>query len=141
MAPKRRKSNIGVENLINKYENILISDASCPICRSILIEPVTLPCSHGFCYSCFEGTMENNTLTCPLCRIRIGSWLRTAKKENKIINDTLWKIIQNKFPNEIQKKKEGEDVETSDSKFLLYITSISICQKLFLFDCYLFELQ
>lgn len=117
MAPKRqRKTNIAVENL-QKYQNILFSDALCPICRSILIEPVTLPCSHGFCYSCFNCTMENNSLTCPLCRIRIGSWLRTARKENKVINDTLWQILQHKFPNEIQKKKNGEDLETNDSKY------------------------
>lgn len=116
MAPKRqRKANVVVEN-IDKYKNIVISDVLCPICRSILIEPVTLPCNHDFCLACFNGSTENTTLTCPLCRIRIGSWLRTAKKENKIINVTLWQTLQHKFPQEIKKRQEGEDLETNERK-------------------------
>lgn len=116
MAPKRsRKSNVVVEDL-DKYSNLILDDVLCPICRSILVEPVTLPCSHGFCLSCFNGTMENNTLTCPLCRIRIGSWLRTARKEKKLVNNILWQSIQGKFSNEIQKKKAGDDVTAVESK-------------------------
>lgn len=115
MAPKRsRKTNLGVEN-IDKYNNIILDDVLCPICRSILIEPVTLPCNHVFCLSCFNGSMENNTLTCPLCRIRIGSWLRIARKENKLVNNVLWQKIQSKFSTEIQKKKAGVDIMTEES--------------------------
>ncbi|GLV39035.1 hypothetical protein CBL_06086 [Carabus blaptoides fortunei] len=115
MAPKRfKKSEVNGENS-EKYKNLNISDVLCPICRSILIEPVTLPCRHGFCLACFNVTMENTALTCPLCRIRIGSWLRTARKENKIINTTFWDVIQLKFSKEIRKKLNGEDV-VSDEK-------------------------
>lgn len=116
MAPKRQKTQNAIEN-IDKYKNIVISDVLCPICRSILIEPVTLPCSHGFCLACFNGSTENTTLTCPLCRIRIGSWIRTAKKEKKFVNVNLWKILQHKFPKEIEKKQLGEDLETNEGKF------------------------
>lgn len=116
MAPKRfKKCEVNEENS-EKYKNLNISDVLCPICRSILIEPVTLPCSHGFCLACFNVTMENTALSCPLCRIRIGSWLRTARKENKTINTTLWNVIQLKFSKEIRKKINGEDVVSDESK-------------------------
>lgn len=42
---------------------------SCPICLSILVEPVTTKCGHNFCFSCLEQLEENTTnKKCPLCR-------------------------------------------------------------------------
>lgn len=106
MAPRRAVGNIKTCTPLN-YNKLSVNDVLCPICRSILIEPVTLPCNHGFCSSCFNGTMENTDLVCPLCRIRIGSWLRTARKNKTLINEAFWKAINSRFPQQIYNKLNG----------------------------------
>ncbi|KAJ8915628.1 hypothetical protein NQ315_003412 [Exocentrus adspersus] len=108
MAPKRVLKSVKTLKK-SDYSALNIKDVLCPICRSILVEPVTLPCDHEFCLCCFNGTMENANLVCPLCRIRVGSWLRKAKKEGKLINYVLWDAIKNKFPQQIKNKMNGID--------------------------------
>ncbi|PSN44592.1 hypothetical protein C0J52_17815 [Blattella germanica] len=53
--------------------------------------------------------MEENSLTCPLCRKRIGGWLRTATKEHNLVNNELWASIQKFFPEQVQAKLNGQD--------------------------------
>ncbi|KAL3280811.1 hypothetical protein HHI36_004042 [Cryptolaemus montrouzieri] len=106
MAPRRGARVVKIDHVVD-YDNLTVKEVLCPICRSILIEPVTLPCNHVFCSSCFQGTMENANLVCPLCRVRIGSWLRSCKKENKLINVDYWNAIKKLFPIQIKNKLEG----------------------------------
>lgn len=115
MAPKRVSKSVKTLKVLD-YNTLILKDVLCPICRSILIEPVTLPCNHGFCSSCFDGTMENANLVCPLCRIRIGSWLRRAKKEAKLINNALWDAIKIKFPQQVKNKMNGIDENLEEGK-------------------------
>lgn len=122
MAPRRGTRVLKVEQSID-YDNLTVKEVLCPICRSILIEPVTLPCNHVFCFSCFQGTMENANLVCPLCRLRIGSWLRLCKKENKLINIDYWNAIKRLFPEQIKNKLQGveDNLNYGNIKyFLLY---------------------
>nr|CAD7194813.1 unnamed protein product [Timema douglasi] len=93
----------------NMFNRLTLVDVMCPVCRGIFIEPVTLPCHHGLCLQCFERTMEETSLTCPMCRKRVGSWLRTATKDGKLVNDQLWSVIQQKFPKQVHAKLNGED--------------------------------
>lgn len=110
MAPKRSVKTVCVTNNNNNYNNLTLNDVLCPICRSIFIEPVTLPCNHGFCSSCFDGTVANTNLVCPLCRVRIGSWLRrSSKKDNKLVNSALWDAIQKSFPTQVRNKLTGNE--------------------------------
>ncbi|XP_066143210.1 uncharacterized protein [Euwallacea fornicatus] len=81
----------------------------CPICRTILSEPVSLPCSHTFCRPCFEGSMEHTSLLCPLCRLRVSSWYRRTKREGKLVDEGLWKAIQREYPLELKNKRRGID--------------------------------
>lgn len=39
----------------------------CSICSRLLYEPVTTPCGHTFCRSCFARSMDHSS-RCPLCR-------------------------------------------------------------------------
>ncbi|XP_068628559.1 E3 ubiquitin-protein ligase rnf168-like [Battus philenor] len=111
MAAKSKKRLSKIENKLEKLEKLELNDIVCSICHSILIEPVTLPCYHDFCQRCFNGSIENNSLCCPLCRLRIGSWLRSATKQKNLVNLQLWDYIQNKFSNEIELKIKGEDLD------------------------------
>ncbi|EQC31870.1 hypothetical protein SDRG_10388 [Saprolegnia diclina VS20] len=44
------------------------ADASCPICLYHFTSPVTLSCSHTFCWSCLAKAAEHHIHACPLCR-------------------------------------------------------------------------
>lgn len=107
MAPKKRVVRTVKETNNNSYKNLTLNKALCPICRNIFVEPVTLPCNHGFCLACFEGTVANANLTCPLCRVRFGSWHRIAKKENKIVNTALWNAVRENFPDQVKNRLDG----------------------------------
>ncbi|KAL6255193.1 hypothetical protein P5V15_013531 [Pogonomyrmex californicus] len=89
--------------------DVHLRDLTCPVCRGILIEPVTLPCTHNLCLRCLRGTFEHNSLSCPLCRIRVGSWLRNATKSETLVNHGLWELIRSKFPKEVENKYNGEE--------------------------------
>ncbi|XP_046483473.1 E3 ubiquitin-protein ligase RNF169 [Neodiprion pinetum] len=93
-----------------------LADLMCPVCRGILIEPVTLPCAHSLCLRCLNGTIQHNSLSCPLCRVRVGSWLRTATKSDTLVNGQLWTLIKTRFSKEIQAKHDGVDTDL-DSGF------------------------
>lgn len=85
-------------------DNNINSDLMCPVCRGILIEPVTLPCDHNLCLRCLKGALKHNSLSCPMCRVRVGSWLRTATKSETLVNNNLWEFIRSNYPKEIQDK-------------------------------------
>lgn len=116
MAAKSKKRLSKIENKLLKLDKLELKDVFCSICHSILIEPVTLPCFHAFCHHCFNGSIENNALCCPLCRLRIGSWLRTATKQKNLVNIQLWNFIKSKFSHEIAKKTKGEDIVIPEGK-------------------------
>jgi hypothetical protein len=119
MAPRRAK--------VNKvdYKKLTTNDVICPICRSILIKPITLPCSHGFCSSCFETTTQNANFVCPLCSVRVGSWLRSARKSKKLINESFWQAIQNQFPLQVLDKLKGVDENCMEEKYRILLNNKS----------------
>ncbi|XP_054015300.1 uncharacterized protein LOC128896118 [Hylaeus anthracinus] len=105
----KRTSKLFDISLSQPSVDISLRDLICPVCCSILIEPVTLPCTHNLCLRCLKGTFEHNSLTCPLCRVRVGSWLRTATKTETLINNGLWELIRTKFPKEVEDKYNGDE--------------------------------
>lgn len=115
----KRTSKLFDTSLTRSSVDISLRDLICPVCRSILIEPVTLPCTHNLCLKCLKGTFEHNSLSCPLCRIRVGSWLRTATKTETLVNNNLWELIQTKFSKEVENKYNGDDksVDLDAGKF------------------------
>lgn len=114
----KAKKNAPKSNFGGSISNSVL----CPICRTILTEPVTLPCNHVFCKPCFEGSMENASLVCPLCRIRVGSWYRRSKKAGKIIDQVLWSAIQRQYPLEVRNKLQGIDNDIEKGRhFCVYL--------------------
>lgn len=110
MAAKLKKRLSKIENKLLNLEKLELKDVLCSICQSILTEPVTLPCFHDFCQPCFNGSIQNNALCCPLCRLRIGSWLRTSTKQKNLVNLVLWDFIKSKFAREIDIKSNGGEI-------------------------------
>ncbi|KAF7211680.1 E3 ubiquitin-protein ligase rnf168 [Nothobranchius furzeri] len=86
-------------------------DCLCPVCLEIFIEPVTLPCTHTFCKSCFLESVDKSTLCCPLCRKRVSNWVRLNSKNNTLVDQKLWNRIQTCFPLQCQRRLSGQDTE------------------------------
>ncbi|XP_071440351.1 E3 ubiquitin-protein ligase RNF169-like [Hetaerina americana] len=95
----------------NIRKPLSLVDVECPVCRDVFIEPVTLPCKHRLCLQCFDGTMENVSLQCPMCRTRVGGWLRAATKDNRVIDVKLWELIKCEFSEYVEAKLRGEAKE------------------------------
>ncbi|GAB0193360.1 E3 ubiquitin-protein ligase RNF168 [Grus japonensis] len=77
----------------------------------IFVEPVTLPCNHTLCNSCFQLTVEKASLCCPFCRRRVSSWARYNARRNTLINWELWEKIQKNYPKECERRINGQDLE------------------------------
>ncbi|XP_043348647.1 E3 ubiquitin-protein ligase RNF168 isoform X1 [Dermochelys coriacea] len=88
-----------------------LTDCLCQICMEIFVEPVTLPCNHTLCNSCFQLTVEKASLYCPFCRRRVSSWARYNARKNTLINWELWERIQKNYPEECQRRVNGQDLE------------------------------
>ncbi|NXA06072.1 RN168 ligase, partial [Sapayoa aenigma] len=88
-----------------------LSDCLCQICMEIFVEPVTLPCSHTLCNSCFQLTVEKASLCCPFCRRRVSSWARYNTRRNTLINWELWEKIQKNYPEECERRINGQDLD------------------------------
>ncbi|XP_062988366.1 E3 ubiquitin-protein ligase RNF168 [Elgaria multicarinata webbii] len=91
-----------------------LTDCSCNICMDIFLEPVTLPCHHTLCKSCFQLTVEKASLCCPFCRRRVSSWARYNARKNTLVNLELWDKIQKYFPTECQRRINGHDLEEEE---------------------------
>lgn len=85
-----------------------LSEVQCRICMDILIKPVTLPCSHTTCNSCFQTIIEKSNLCCPFCRRRLSSWARHHNARNTHVNMELWETIQRYYPNECKLALAGQ---------------------------------
>ncbi|XP_078521779.1 E3 ubiquitin-protein ligase RNF168 [Lissotriton helveticus] len=91
-----------------------LSDCLCPICREILLEPVTLPCSHTLCTPCFQMTVEKASLSCPMCRRRVATWARLHARSKTLVDLELWERIQREFPVECQRRANGQDSDLEE---------------------------
>ncbi|XP_006813205.1 uncharacterized protein LOC102803140 [Saccoglossus kowalevskii] len=96
--------------------DLQLSECLCPICMSILIEPVTMPCSHELCMPCFRENVEQANFTCPMCRVRISSWARKKTREKKLINQKRWESILSAFPEKCRRRIEGLEDESQDEE-------------------------
>lgn len=86
-----------------------VEDCMCPICMCIMVEPVTMPCKHTLCYPCFKQNVEEASLACPMCRVRISVWARRSSKNGTLVNKKLWTQIQQLFPEKVEKRQKGLD--------------------------------
>ncbi|CAG9817689.1 unnamed protein product [Phaedon cochleariae] len=103
---------------VRDYNTLIFSDVLCPICRSIMIEPVSLPCNHHFCLCCFDDTMKTANRVCPLCQVRVGSWWRKAQINGKHINVKFQKAINERYSQQILNKLTGIEEDFKESKMV-----------------------
>jgi E3 ubiquitin-protein ligase RNF168 len=88
--------------------NLSLNDCTCPICLEILVEPVKMPCSHELCLPCFKAMTDKTNFLCPMCRMRISTWSRSAANTNTLVDETRWAQIKAAFPREVRIRLEGK---------------------------------
>ncbi|XP_068247287.1 E3 ubiquitin-protein ligase rnf168-like isoform X2 [Palaemon carinicauda] len=103
---------------LSLYSQLPLEDVICPICLSILLEPVTMPCAHSLCMPCFKQHVAETSLQCPVCRMRISVWVRRSTKSNRLVNNRLWQAIKEKFPERIEARLQGLD-DLDDEELLI----------------------
>ncbi|GAV82875.1 YDG_SRA domain-containing protein/zf-C3HC4_2 domain-containing protein [Cephalotus follicularis] len=82
----------------------LLKEFSCLICRQVMTLPITTPCAHNFCKSCFEGAFagktlvrersrggralrsQKNVLQCPSCPTDISEFLQNPQVNRELMN-------------------------------------------------------
>lgn len=115
-----------------------LEDNICPICLYIFIEPVTMPCKHELCLTCFKQNVQEANFCCPMCRVRISTWARKAARNNTLVNEEKWSAIKAAFPKQVKSRLEG--LETEDEEMngkcldtvmfnILYVNLCRLCQK------------
>uniref|UniRef100_A0A6I8SK39 Uncharacterized LOC100491025 n=1 Tax=Xenopus tropicalis TaxID=8364 RepID=A0A6I8SK39_XENTR len=93
---------------------------SCPLCREIYTDPVTLPCGHNYCLRCIGGTggerrEKGGTPSCPVC-----GWGYEIRPELRK-NETLCNIVE---PFHLYTKPRAPPVPAAK-------LSCSICRKVY----------
>ena len=91
-----------------------LRDYKCPICMIIMIQPVTLPCTHELCLKCFNAGYQNTSALCPFCRVRISTWARYSMKSKTLVNETKWQLIQKLFPEKVEQVMSGKEFSSDD---------------------------
>lgn len=94
--------------------SIELTDLICPVCLSVFVEPVQFPCTHVLCMPCFKSNLDKTSLTCPICRERIGSWCRKATKQGTLVEQQLWKFVQENYGSRVFSRLAGLEGEDSE---------------------------
>ncbi|XP_028637308.1 E3 ubiquitin-protein ligase RNF168-like [Grammomys surdaster] len=94
---------------LSKAKALTLEECHCLLCMEFLIEPITLPCNHTMCKSCFKALLRKTKLFCPFCRSCISSWARNHTHVDSLINKELWETIQSQYPEECRRRDPGEE--------------------------------
>ena len=95
----------------------------CPICQRTLDTPITLPCGHNYCHSCWDWWYPKNT-SCPTCRAALPRSLDFHV--NRVLQHCLLQIVP-----ELQQKRKGEPtggVERGGNHNSAFVTVRSVHQ-------------
>ncbi|KAK8599573.1 hypothetical protein V6N13_077492 [Hibiscus sabdariffa] len=122
----------------------LLKEFGCLICRDVMNLPVTTPCAHNFCKSCFEAAFAGKTtvrersrggrtlrsqkivLHCPSCPTDISDFLQNLQVNRELMDviETLrQKSEENQEPAEeesseeqVEESEENADLDSGDSE-------------------------
>lgn len=67
---------------------------SCALCRDLLVIPVVLPCSHGYCALCLERSMRSKKHLCPVCCDPPYEGRQTVYYRSEHIENVVWIALE-----------------------------------------------
>lgn len=94
---------------IHPEKEVQKEDYSCPICLSLLCDPVVLSCTHRFCWSCLSRSSERMQ-SCPVCRKN-----QQLDPNNFRIDWILKEFLEGKFPESQQRDQIVSQSQQRDS--------------------------
>lgn len=94
---------------LSKAKALCLEDCQCLLCMEFLIEPITLPCKHTMCKSCFTALLQKLFSSCPFCRTLVSSWALDHTHIDNLINEELWQRIQAQYPEECRRRDPKEE--------------------------------
>lgn len=84
-------------------DDINLQELECPICYSLLVEPITAPCGHHACRRCLLEAIDHGTThTCPTCRSLLP---RYAHFFHRPPNQILLKLLKAFHASEYRKRE------------------------------------
>ena len=92
--------------------SIIDPDLECSICNDILFRPVSINCGHSFCRECLATTLKVKP-QCPICRTPCFLQANGLKE-----NVTVRSVIENKYPDYVNKREEKLLLETRKQETL-----------------------
>mmetsp|Transcript_23965 Transcript_23965/g.42463 ORF Transcript_23965/g.42463 Transcript_23965/m.42463 type:complete len:343 (-) Transcript_23965:133-1161(-) len=112
-SPTSVETSFGKTNN-DKVDGIGLEESlRCPLCLSLVCEPITVPCGHTFCRVCLYTAMKRSKKKCPYCRA-VCHVDPASHSENIMIKT----IVQKCFPSEyrqrlVEAKQEAEQLEST----------------------------
>ncbi|CAG7716675.1 unnamed protein product [Allacma fusca] len=102
-------------DFIQTFRQLVSKHFKCPICQSILKDPVTLECNHLFCQECLNEWIQvlqtkNDIKSCPVCRKLIRNSVDISDIPVSTMSSFLIKFAA------IERVFEDESKQTSDSR-------------------------
>ncbi|KAM7339097.1 hypothetical protein ACRRTK_002583 [Alexandromys fortis] len=94
---------------LSKAKALSLEDCQCLLCMEFLIEPITLPCKHTMCKSCFTALLQKLFSSCPFCRTLVSSWALDHTHIDSLINEELWQRIQAQYPEECRQREPMQE--------------------------------
>ena len=104
-----------------------LEDNMCPICLYIFIQPVTMPCKHELCLTCFKQNVQEANFCCPMCRVRISTWARRAARNHSLVNEKRWGAIKATFPTQVRSRMEGLENEDEEMNGKHRLITMFVC--------------
>ncbi|XP_078065358.1 E3 ubiquitin-protein ligase RNF168-like isoform X2 [Mustelus asterias] len=108
---RKRRSGLAEPEAPLQPPALSLAECLCPVCQELLAEPVTPPCGHSLCLSCFQQTVEISNLNCPLCRRRLSNWARTKARGGSLVNTELQEQIRQQFPQQRNEEPSDQEVD------------------------------
>ncbi|KAL6070110.1 LON peptidase N-terminal domain and RING finger protein 3 [Balamuthia mandrillaris] len=87
-------------------------ELDCPLCRSVLYEPITTPCGHNFCKPCLLRALDYSP-KCPICRESL------YMMPSHPINSLLKTLARHTFPQEYLARLKEDTNRKRDLHFNL----------------------
>lgn len=109
----------------------LLSDLTdaleCQLCYLLFYEPVTTPCGHTFCRTCFARSLDHSN-KCPLCRASMPSF---AFFQNHALNQSLLRLLTSHMgapPAENSKRRSStqEDANAFPEEELMSLSRLGV---------------
>ncbi|XP_028309325.1 E3 ubiquitin-protein ligase TRIM21-like [Gouania willdenowi] len=105
MSGRKRKADEDFGNCFMKRNRVSKEDYLCPICMDVFTEPVSTPCGHNFCKSCFTTYLgTGGRCTCPLCNQNFS--IQPQMKVNSFIHD-----VVSQFRRESEQQASSPEVQ------------------------------